>query len=214
MANTLLASLEDEVENFMPCPYITLNFDLQGRAPELKCGICWASQLEVRGAEHAYTDATPAILPCGHFAGAKCLEKWHAKHPGQCPFCREVFRYKVCGHVMKAKPIDKTTLDILPRTLPDDGRLPDRCVCCLMQAAQAEKGKLKQLARDFMQARAEFAEAERESKPVTDWTSINSIVDRLEKKKMMMLHKSLLDAHRARRNRRIGAAIVESLQQW
>ncbi|KAI1132452.1 hypothetical protein F5Y10DRAFT_293546 [Nemania abortiva] len=87
-----------------------------------------------------------AVLPCGHFFGSKCLEKWCEETDWQfgydgppCPICRFELIYS-CGHTLPAREYDPTRsrIEQMPLTLPEGGQIPRLCEsCCLTELNEA-----------------------------------------------------------------------------
>ncbi|KAI1817763.1 hypothetical protein GGS20DRAFT_531655 [Poronia punctata] len=97
-----------------------------------------------------------AILPCGHFFGSTCLERWmmtcdanspHNTFPfppntttttsAHCPICRYEMRHASCGHILTAREYDPEypRSEQIPPTIPEAGGgavdvVQDRCLDC------------------------------------------------------------------------------------
>ncbi|KFH47146.1 putative RING finger protein-like protein [Hapsidospora chrysogenum ATCC 11550] len=121
---------QDSAQYFIPCPKITFIID-DPPPPKLTCQICRDTSFELRSVPLGIDvdDATFSLLPCGHVAGSRCLEKWCSAY-GACPFCRMELHYPGCRHPVPPRPITDETIHVLPRTLPDGGALPSLCREC------------------------------------------------------------------------------------
>lgn len=122
-----------EDDCFMPCPAIAIHVDLRDK---FVCQLCRSSQMDIFTRPGASDDETFRIMPCGHFAGQRCLELWWSseaemgRSQRSCPFCRLTLHHPVCGHEVHARPIRWRDAGLLPRTLPDGGGIADNCVSC------------------------------------------------------------------------------------
>jgi hypothetical protein len=127
--------------SFIPVPLITFVVD----QPNMNCEIC--PERMVFGRANAIKDGQkPGILPCGHVAHMTCLQTWLSSASERsrkyeqvkpcCPFCRTTMTYELCAHVVHPKVIDTTTLPMLPRTIPDGGKIPDQCSECRVKTAE------------------------------------------------------------------------------
>lgn len=121
----------DDGETFIPIPQLTFLIDNPGN---LECRLCRVSQLRVSpDALAEVTDETPALMPCGHIAGAVCLAATlDSADPGErsCPFCRIPLEYSGCGHRILQKVLTANTIGTVPATLPNGGVVPERCPDC------------------------------------------------------------------------------------
>jgi hypothetical protein len=101
-------------------------------------------------------ESTFSLMPCGHAACLQCLEKWF-ENQGTCPFCRVDLIYPGCGHRVPVRPLTREGLHLLPRTLPEQGRIPNLCAKCLKARllTQAEE-KLEQAMESFRAAILRF----------------------------------------------------------
>ncbi|KAF3767905.1 hypothetical protein M406DRAFT_233767, partial [Cryphonectria parasitica EP155] len=113
--------------NFLPYPQITLYTDQ--KASLGLCGICQATQLELRHEDDSLSGAALTILPCGHVACQKCMDKCLKRKP-ECPFCRLPLGYELCSHSLKGRVITRENLLSLPETIPMGGIIPDQCAKC------------------------------------------------------------------------------------
>jgi hypothetical protein len=142
-------------ESYIPCPKITFLID---KPRNLMCQICYESRLDLRTDRIWLADRTPAILPCGHVAGLRCLKHWfsHLASEGKapcCPFCRVKLEYPECGHTVPERPITRENVHLLPATLQGGGEISNRFWEC-------SRPGLRVVAAELMQARkAAFLEA-------------------------------------------------------
>lgn len=119
--------------SYIPCPKITFLID---RPDDLGCEICQVSKLQFRTSDHGFPDSTPAILPCGHIAGHRCLQEWLRRNHN-CPFCRLNLEYELCDHTVQARPVNPANIHSLPRTLPEGGRIAAQCADCRVQTSMS-----------------------------------------------------------------------------
>ena len=119
-----------ENETFFPLPIVTFMVDVPD---DISCRICRVSVLSVNPNDPSVTDETPAIMPCGHVAGAECLAAlMESMDPGtwNCPFCRTPLIHLGCGHRVREKVLTWHTLVNLPKTVPMGGVVPQFCQEC------------------------------------------------------------------------------------
>jgi hypothetical protein len=136
-------------DGFFPCPKITFLVD---QPLNLECKLCHVTNLTFRSDTLGISDRTPAILPCGHLAGFRCLKKYiEAKN--DCPFCRMPLVYEGCGHKIPPRPVTRESVHLLPRTLPDGGKVPHICRDC------AKPGLRSMAYKRYKEAKEEFASA-------------------------------------------------------
>lgn len=169
----LLAAGEGEQDRYMaethyvPWPRITFCADTPDN---LVCQICLVTRLAVM---HGQTklgsrpdlesfkdmppDSMPAIMPCGHVAGAACLQRAFDAHYEQivarydmdissedpaewrefrarltypCPFCRVPCVYPGCHHAVLPRIVTTLSAPSLPPTAAEGGVIPDLCPAC------------------------------------------------------------------------------------
>ncbi|KAK7927588.1 hypothetical protein PG985_004586 [Apiospora marii] len=147
---------------FVRCPKITFligpeggDYDASAGEHALECQICLVSKLEIRPASSPKikSDTRPAILPCGHVFGHRCLAKWLRSHSA-CPCCRLRLRHCGCGHRVEPRVVDPSSILHLPRTLSDGGVIGDLCGTCREQRHQeAQAARLLQLRMAYCEAR-------------------------------------------------------------
>ncbi|KAJ2906667.1 putative RING finger protein-like protein [Zalerion maritima] len=74
-----------------------------------------------------------AHLPCGHFFGIECLERWRAAREfgdrSVCPTCRVEFPH-YCGHPVRPMTTADRAWDEIPRTVAEGGLVGKFCVEC------------------------------------------------------------------------------------
>jgi PHD/YefM family antitoxin component YafN of YafNO toxin-antitoxin module len=143
----------DPQESFFPFPKVTFLID---QPIELKCQICHQASCQIKSDAESPDESTFSLMPCGHAACLQCLEGWF-EYQGTCPFCRVDLIYPGCGHRVPVRPLTREGLHLLPRTLPDQGRIPNFCAQCLKETllSQAEE-KLKQAIEGFEATRQRF----------------------------------------------------------
>ncbi|KAK8051559.1 hypothetical protein PG993_002944 [Apiospora rasikravindrae] len=123
--------------------------------PVLQCQICLVSRLHLRPASSPKirSDTRPAILPCGHIFGHRCLAKWLRTHDA-CPCCRLRLRRAVCGHRVEPRVVDSSSIFHLPPTLSDGGVIGDLCRMCREQRhEEAEDDRFLRLRKAYSEAR-------------------------------------------------------------
>ncbi|KAL0933144.1 uncharacterized protein CTRU02_212107 [Colletotrichum truncatum] len=140
---------------FFPSPKITFLID---KPENLICQVCHQSRFVFD--ENADTetgarlsDSVPAIMPCGHIAGARCLSEWLRDHD-TCPFCRHELVYNGCGHQIPTRHITKEEIFLIPPTIPEGGDIPNLCIWCYKDAQRKmTEARFKACKRRFIQAR-------------------------------------------------------------
>ncbi|KAK8080120.1 hypothetical protein PG997_007938 [Apiospora hydei] len=123
--------------------------------PVLGCQICLVSRLDLRPASSPKikSDTRPAILPCGHIFGHRCLAKWLRTHDA-CPCCRLRLRHPACRHRVEPRVVDSSSIFHLPRTLSDGGVIGDLCRTCREQRhEEAEAARFLRLRKEYSEAR-------------------------------------------------------------
>ncbi|KAH6692394.1 hypothetical protein F5X68DRAFT_200831 [Plectosphaerella plurivora] len=124
----------DTFRSFIPYPKI--NFVI--KSPEaLICGLCQITPLKFGGDGLASIerrrclnpDSIPVITPCGHVAGANCMNTWLQADPS-CPFCSMPLIYEECGHRVHPKSVTNLDLGLIPPTIPEGGVIPRSCHSC------------------------------------------------------------------------------------
>ncbi|KAI1321712.1 hypothetical protein F5Y16DRAFT_413636 [Xylariaceae sp. FL0255] len=130
-------SLQKEVtdnESFFPSPKVTFLID---EPQNLICQICQQTNLRIAITVEESRDEDkdgeiPALLACGHIACKSCLDSW-LDHNDSCPFCRISLRHTAqsCQHKVQPRLIAHDTIHSLPPTLPNGGKIGDRCYLCL-----------------------------------------------------------------------------------
>ncbi|KAI0817189.1 hypothetical protein GGR55DRAFT_693481 [Xylaria sp. FL0064] len=145
-------------------PYLDGGIDENGYpvVVDLDCSICCTSKLRVRQCmmpqsqsrnKSSSSDANGnnmdeidaienlSVLPCGHFFGAECLNTWFdtSKEEGSyelhCSTCRFPCWHQ-CNHYIQPSNYDpsRSAMAHIPRTLPEGGRVPDKCKSCFKYA--------------------------------------------------------------------------------
>lgn len=140
----------DPKESFFPFPKVTFLID---EPIEVKCQICHQANCQIKPDAEPLDESTFSLMPCGHAACLQCLEGWF-ENQGTCPFCRVDLIYPGCGHRVPVRPLTREGLHLLPRTLPDQGRISNLCARCLKARllTRAEE-KLEQAMEGFRAAR-------------------------------------------------------------
>lgn len=143
---------------FFPNPKITFLID---QPDNLVCQICQHSRLvfqqkpEPQSMEK-FPDSVPAIMPCGHVAGARCLRRWLRGHE-TCPFCRQELVYGKCGHRAPPRHITAEEMFLIPTTIPEGGAIPELCLRCYKVSLRASaEARYEACRRRFVQARCRF----------------------------------------------------------
>ncbi|KAK7956624.1 uncharacterized protein PG986_005846 [Apiospora aurea] len=138
---------------FVQFPKIAFLVDSEGDGgiisePVLECQICLVSRLELRPASSPKikSDTRPAILPCGHIFGHRCMAKWLRTHDA-CPCCRLRLRHPVCRHRVEPRVVDSGSIFHLPRTLSDGG------TCREQRHEEAEAARFLRLRKAYSKAR-------------------------------------------------------------
>ncbi|KAI1193008.1 hypothetical protein F5X97DRAFT_339463 [Nemania serpens] len=114
---------------------------------DLDCMICMEHKLRVPACVSASHDPPDlegpgfeglTILPCGHYLGSTCLERWLGESEwsssdscAACPLCRLKLRYP-CGHYLAPRELNPihTRRHQVPLTLPEGGEIPENCPDC------------------------------------------------------------------------------------
>ncbi|KAK1635182.1 hypothetical protein BDP81DRAFT_462229 [Colletotrichum phormii] len=156
-------------DTFLPCvsdwlrPHITFLIDKPG---DLVCQICHHSQLalrseaEARGLYVELWDSVPAMLPCGHVAGAQCLEIWLWDNKS-CPFCRQKLVHSECGHQVQPRHLFSQNVAFTPNSIPDGGSIPELCYTCYKAALWVSANfRYRTCKRRFEQARSRYLASE------------------------------------------------------
>lgn len=148
----------DDNESFIPLPKLTFLVD---RPDNLTCRLCLVSELRVSMEDLEVTDRTPAIMPCGHIAGALCLhEAIESMDLGHwaCPFCRYPLTYVQCEHRLPEKVLTAETIRSVPATLPNGGVVPELCPeCRALRVQWGYREIISDMRSDLITARANYA---------------------------------------------------------
>lgn len=141
-------------ECFFPFPKITFLIDKPGG---LVCQICRETKFTLKSA--APDSSTFSIMPCGHAACSGCLTQWFDTKL-RCPFCRLSMRYSRCSHAIPLRSLTDSSIQQLPRTLPDGGHIRDGCESCLQAKLLKEaRPKLRVAESLFRVARRRYHDA-------------------------------------------------------
>ncbi len=131
---TKSASSTEPASTYVPCPWMTFVVDKSVQV----CVLCSADmELRLGTPGEEATDHTPALFPCGHVFGSACIDRWIEVSGGKasCPVCRWSASYSKCGHKVLPKKLDMVNIFDCPRTLPDGGYIPARCLECRWEDA-------------------------------------------------------------------------------
>lgn len=115
----------------------------------ITCEICYESELILTRPHATIRDSTPAIFPCGHVFGLKCINEWLESH-STCPTCRLELRHKKCGHPVKAGPIHTLNVMKIPRTIPRGGLIEGSCGKCWNRMRQEEARRVYESVSGFI----------------------------------------------------------------
>lgn len=154
----------DDGETFFPLPLITFGVD---NPQNITCRLCRVSELRLMPAgvprsapQPPVTDNMPAIMPCGHIAGAVCLaDSFEGTEEGEwsCPFCRMHLVYPECGHRVKERVLTGRTIAGVPPTIPMGGEIPDMCPDCRAETLQMDTDVFLNInIHEFKQARETY----------------------------------------------------------
>lgn len=148
-----------EGDTFVPLPKVTFLID---RPQNLTCRLCLVSELRLSlNNQEQVTDGTPALMPCGHIAGAVCLnEAIESMNPGDlaCPFCRYPLTYTGCGHRVPEQLLTEESVRVMPETVPNGGVVPALCSGCRQIRVQLTyRAMIRDAQTDVMAARANYA---------------------------------------------------------
>ncbi|ROT40539.1 hypothetical protein SODALDRAFT_330264 [Sodiomyces alkalinus F11] len=148
--------------SFVPCPKVTFLID---KPDKIHCQICKCTRLLFQSEEAAqeadgsWGDSVPAMMPCGHVAGAACLDAWFADHD-TCPFCRRRLVYRKCGHKVTTRHVTHEGLFLIPMTIPEGGAIPDLCIKCQQKGLiQTVNVRYQACCRRFVNARKRFQDS-------------------------------------------------------
>ncbi|KAL4729390.1 hypothetical protein ACLX1H_003807 [Fusarium chlamydosporum] len=144
-------------ESFLPFPKVTFLIDEPIR---LECQICRQVSCQIKSDAEPLDETNFSLMPCGHAACSYCLETWF-RTQDTCPFCRVDLIYPGCGHTIPARSLTREGLHLLPRTLPDQGRIPSLCAKCLKAKLLTEaEEKFRRAADEFRAARLRFSQTQ------------------------------------------------------
>ncbi|KAK9424351.1 hypothetical protein SUNI508_13717 [Seiridium unicorne] len=147
---------------FIPNPMTTFLID---KAEDLVCQLCQVTPLKLGKRTCRIDDSMPAILPCGHVAGARCLHQWMSTGRDYCPFDKFSLRHAKCRHLRLPHILDHDSILAVPRTVPSGGAFPDYCKTCrLEQEEVSEIVSVRNLKKRFVEAREAFEKDETEEK--------------------------------------------------
>lgn len=117
-----------------------------------KCSICQTRRLRLpvkisKSLRRNNRSTEPiAVLPCGHFYGYPCLDRWLSDKARNisdgdnpdCPTCRKSACHEECGHTIEIQPLcdrkdGKSFLEQVPDLLSDGGHVDKYCRACRYQ---------------------------------------------------------------------------------
>lgn len=157
-----------EKGSYVPCPKITFLVD---KPKDLVCEICLVSELKFRSCVRELTDNTPTILPCGHIAGYRCLKEWLRTHTN-CPFCRMELKYNACPHAITPRPVNKTNIHTIPKTIPEGGAITIQCKECRLKWREVYSELIMEThIKKFAEARKKYLESQDPSDLAKAWES-------------------------------------------
>ncbi|KAI1142849.1 hypothetical protein F5Y05DRAFT_420711 [Hypoxylon sp. FL0543] len=132
--------------------YFDTGLDVHGKHViiNIPCQICGDAWLEMPPAvstrmqpEEKSKLEPMAVLPCGHFFGARCMDRWIRTRRSEelvpdCPVCRLPLAYEECGHHVQIRHYDARfpRSGQLPLTLPEGGIIPYHCQGCRVEWIQ------------------------------------------------------------------------------
>ncbi|KAK4181824.1 hypothetical protein QBC36DRAFT_316656 [Triangularia setosa] len=165
---------EEETHNmgsYVPDPKYTFLFDPDRHNHKHTCSICMTSDLRILPGEprpdgqftyDTTNDSVPCVLPCGHMFGQDCIRQWMENHD-QCPVCRTPMVHELCRHQVRLRPMWRDLMWLIPRTLPDGGKIAPFCRHC--EAAERQSvinGLMVTLARLYYDAKIRWKKTGRE----------------------------------------------------
>ncbi|KAJ8132988.1 hypothetical protein O1611_g636 [Lasiodiplodia mahajangana] len=122
------SELSKYITAFTPARLEDLEIEREVRI-QLKCEICMDKSIRlpswVGGLPNynKHNSETLCVLPCGHFFGRRCMQKWtslqeHQDAPPVCPKCRYQLIHPKCKHHIKLKMVHTSQLSAInPRSI-------------------------------------------------------------------------------------------------
>ncbi|KAK4204181.1 hypothetical protein QBC40DRAFT_312383 [Triangularia verruculosa] len=159
------APLKAPMSNYIPDPKYTFLFHPHRHTHTHTCTICLTTPLSFLPSpltSSPTNDSTPTLLPCGHIFGQSCLRTWLLSNT-TCPVCRSPTLHETCKHPIRLRPIHTDTIWLIPRTVPDGGKIAEFCRPCLQKGRQdVINGLMATLGRLYYDARIKWRKTKRE----------------------------------------------------
>ncbi|KAI0159156.1 hypothetical protein BJ166DRAFT_529504 [Pestalotiopsis sp. NC0098] len=128
----------------------------------LTCQLCEETTMTLSKPTCKVTDAQPALMPCGHVAGSRCLHLWLGTGRSTCPFCDFSLRHAECGHRRAPLVLNRETILDVPKTMPEGGAFAGYCRACRLENLEVnEVMRARALKTKVLEARAALEEDER-----------------------------------------------------
>ncbi|KAK4655703.1 hypothetical protein QC762_304735 [Podospora pseudocomata] len=159
-----------DMGTYVPDPKFTFLFDPGRHHPHHQhtCSICMISPLRILPATQRQSiynqnnDSVPCVLPCGHIFGQACIRQWMQDHD-QCPVCRTPMVHELCKHKIRLRPLWKETIWLVPRTIPDGGKIAAFCSTCeAVERRAVINGLMETLGRLYYDAKLRWKRTGRE----------------------------------------------------
>ncbi|KAK6210478.1 hypothetical protein LQW54_006225 [Pestalotiopsis sp. IQ-011] len=142
--------------NFIPNPMVTFLVDEVG---SLTCQLCEETVMTLSNPTCKLTDTQPALMPCGHVAGSRCLHVWLGTGRSACPFCGFSLRHAKCGHLRAPLVLNRETILDVPKTVPEGGAFAGYCRACRLENLEVnEVMRARALKAKVLEARAALEE--------------------------------------------------------
>lgn len=146
---------------------------------QLQCTICTDSDLFLSWARQRNKDNDPALLPCGHVFGLKCLNYW-LQTQDTCPICRFELRYELCKHPINPRRLTRENVLFVPSTLPEGGTVGMQCSQCQRETDQRVATDLcMQLAGRYYERKERYDQTGWEA----DWKKMTQAAEDLDRVK-------------------------------
>ncbi|KAK0735808.1 hypothetical protein B0T21DRAFT_192387 [Apiosordaria backusii] len=162
---------DNDMGSYVPDPKFTFLFDENRHTRRHTCSICMTSDLRILPANRrqngvlAYdptNDSVPCVLPCGHMFGQACIRQWMDRQDS-CPICRTPMVHELCGHKVRLRPMWQDAVWLIPRTIPDGGRIAPFCRHCeAAERGSVGNGLMETLGRLYYDARRKWKRTGRE----------------------------------------------------
>ncbi|KAK0665883.1 hypothetical protein QBC41DRAFT_158327 [Cercophora samala] len=160
---------DHDMGTYIPDPKFTFLFDPNRHNHQHTCAICLTSPLfllpATDGQRTPYdqtNDSVPCVLPCGHMFGQACIRQWMQDHD-RCPVCRTAMVHELCRHKIKIRPMWQDTVWLIPRTVPDGGKIGAYCSRCEeVERRSVVNGLMETLGRMYYNAKLRWERTGRE----------------------------------------------------